>query len=236
MNVPSAQVPIQKATLLAGLHQNPGDAGFLEALGTLLDREAAWEELIEHFLVQRSAVPSGSMLDGYVHYMLGKAATELGRTEEALSWLQQAIAIRADFPFAHHLLARALRHLGRLPDALSASQVCTSLAPGFPWGWLEAGEIQLLLGLPLEAVETLQRGRNLLPQDATNELEVFERALESARQLIKHQDQQELAQQLWPDRPPLANNQELDPLDGFELDILRFRRLLDRLEQQKERK
>ncbi|MFN9932804.1 MAG: hypothetical protein ACK55R_07575, partial [Cyanobacteriota bacterium] len=93
-----------------------------------------------------------------------------------------------------------------------------------------------LLGLPLEAVETLQRGRNLLPQDATNELEVFERALESARQLIKHQDHQELAQQLWPDRPPLANDQELDPLDGFELDILRFRRLLDRLEHQKERK
>lgn len=221
---------IQKATLLAGLRLTPGDPRFLEALGSRLEAEEAWQDLHDHFLPQLRSVQPGTALDGYVRYMLGKAATELGQIEEALPWLERAAEIRPDFPFVHHLLARCYRRLRRLPEALKASLTCCSLAADFPWGWLETGELQLLLGLPREALVSFQRG--LCAQKLSNpgDLTLFERGFARAHEEVINIERQALAAELWPDRPPLAPGQPLEPLEELELSLHQFRSMLDRVE------
>lgn len=221
---------IQKATLLAGLRLNPGDPRFLEALGSRLEAEAAWQDLHDLFLPQLRSVEPGTALDGYVRYMLGKAATELGQEEEALPWLERAAEIRPDFPFAHHLLARCYRRLRRLPEALEASLTCCGLAEDFPWGWLETGELQLLLDQPREALRSFHLG--LLAQKAVNasDLILFEEGLARAHEAVSAIERQALVAELWPDRPPLAPGQALEPLEELELSLHQFRTMLDRVE------
>ncbi|MCS5692045.1 tetratricopeptide repeat protein [Cyanobium sp. FGCU-6] len=221
---------MQKATLLAGIRLMPGDPRFLEELGVQLEAEEAWQELHDLFVPQLRSVEAGSQLDGYLRYMLGKAAMELGQPGEAHQWLRRATEIQPDFPFAHHLLARCYRNVHRLEDALQASLKCCDLAPDFPWAWLDTGELQLLLNQPHQALHSLQKGLRAQKNRDPKALKLFEDAFSRAHQAATAIERSALAAELWPERPPPVAGQPLDPIDELELSLHQFRTLLDRVE------
>jgi tetratricopeptide (TPR) repeat protein len=51
---------------------------------------------------------------------MGAALAILGRFEEAVPWLSEAITLRPDFPTPLFTLAIALAHLGRIDEAKAA--------------------------------------------------------------------------------------------------------------------
>jgi predicted Zn-dependent protease len=225
---------MQKTTLLAGLQASPGDPLFLEALGSLLEAEQAWGELQEQFRHQLPSLPSGTPIEAYGRYMLGKAAVELGQFDQALPELERSVELKPDFPYTHHLLGRAYRHTGRLKEALAAHQRCLALTPDFSWCWLELGEVQLLLQQPAEAIQSLKAGLRHQSEKDANQLAPFVHAIETAETALHQQQRLALAAELWPERPPLAPDQTLDPIDEMELSLFRFRRVLDRVEAERQ--
>ena len=61
----------------------------------------------------------------------GDAKNHLGRSEEAVGWLRQAIEANRNFPFTHFSLAAALAQVGRLDEARSAVKAGLALDPKF---------------------------------------------------------------------------------------------------------
>jgi tetratricopeptide (TPR) repeat protein len=65
-------------------------------------------------------------------FLTGKALVMLGKSDVALRWLEQAIALNPDYPEPHYLLAQAYRNLGRAADAeraLKSFQAAAARAP-----------------------------------------------------------------------------------------------------------
>ncbi len=65
------------------------------------------------------------------HLMRGRALAQLGRTDEALASLRQAVLCRPEFSDTHLYLGTALAEAGRLPEALGHLEDAVRLArPG----------------------------------------------------------------------------------------------------------
>ena len=220
---------MQKATLLAGLHHAPGDPVFLEALGSILETDEAWDEILEIFNNQLSSLPVDSPIEAYVKYMMGKARVELGQIAEAQIMLERSAQIKPDFPYTHHLLARCYLDSGRLQESLSAFQHCTILAPGFPWSWLGQGEVEILMGQPIQAMNSLKQGLSY-QQKQGGHTQPFIDAILKAKTMLSTQHKRNLAAELWPSRTPLADDQRLDPRDEMELSLYRLKWIVDRIE------
>jgi tetratricopeptide (TPR) repeat protein len=65
-------------------------------------------------------------------FLAGKALVQAGRSDVAVRWLEQAIALNADYPEPHYLLSQIYRRLGRASDAeraLEAFQAAKARAP-----------------------------------------------------------------------------------------------------------
>lgn len=65
-------------------------------------------------------------------FLAGKALVQLDRSDVSVKWLQQAIALNADYPEPHYLLWQAYRKLGREADAeraLKSFQAASARAP-----------------------------------------------------------------------------------------------------------
>jgi tetratricopeptide (TPR) repeat protein len=62
---------------------------------------------------------------------VGVVKLTLGSDEEAVTWLQRAVAANPNYPAAHFWLASTLAHLDRLDDARSAVQRGLALDPTF---------------------------------------------------------------------------------------------------------
>ena len=65
-------------------------------------------------------------------FLAGKALVQLGRSDLAVRWFEQAIALNADYPEPHYVLSQAYRKLGRDADAdraLKSFQAASARAP-----------------------------------------------------------------------------------------------------------
>jgi len=65
-------------------------------------------------------------------FLAGKALVQLGRSDVSVRWLEQSIALNADYPEPHYLLSQVYRKLGRTADAeraLKAFQAAAARAP-----------------------------------------------------------------------------------------------------------
>lgn len=221
---------MQKATLLAGLQASPGDPLFLEALGSILEADEAWEEVLEQFQTQLPALPDGTPIAAYAHYMLGKAAVELGQMDKALVWLERSAEIKPDFPYTHHLVARCYLNRGQLQKALAAFDRCSAIVPEFPWSWLGRGEVELLMGHADQALVSLRKALGYQQHQQGDHLQPFIDAIHKAGANLNKQRRRSMAAELWPDRPPLDDDQQLAPLDELQLCLHRFRWVLDQAE------
>jgi tetratricopeptide (TPR) repeat protein len=65
-------------------------------------------------------------------FLAGKALVQLGRGDISVKWLEQAIALDADYPEPHYLLSQAYRRLGRDEDADRALKSFQSAAARAP--------------------------------------------------------------------------------------------------------
>ena len=221
---------MQKVTILAGLQNTPGDPFFLQALGDTLESEKAWSELQEHFQQQLSALPSGSPIEAYAHYMLGKAAAELEDFQRALPHLERSVELHPQFPYSLHLLGRSYRQIGRFNEALDAHQRCSSLAPSFPWSWYEIGEVYLLLDQPSRAIPHLKTALGYQREQDPEHLDLFFKAIKKAESAHRLQQRRAIASELWPDRPPLESGQALEPIEELELSLFSLKLTLDQVE------
>jgi tetratricopeptide (TPR) repeat protein len=88
---------------------------------------------------------------------LATAAMKLGKDEEALATLQQAISAGCVSPELDHQLAAALTKLGRLSEAAEVLQSGLVRFPDEAQNWLQLGQIQIQLGQFAEAETSLQQ-------------------------------------------------------------------------------
>ena len=72
-------------------------------------------------------------------HLLGVAALECGQPQEALDWLQRAIAVAPRNAVYHLSLGQALTTLGRLEDAIDAFRQSTEFSPDLVEAWFALG-------------------------------------------------------------------------------------------------
>lgn len=88
---------------------------------------------------------------------LASAAMKLGKDEEALATLEQALAAGCVSPDLDHELAAAFTKLGRLQEAAEVLEKGLAAEPSSAENWLQLGQIQVQLGQFAEAEASLQQ-------------------------------------------------------------------------------
>lgn len=84
-------------------------------------------------------------------------ATCLGRQEEAVTLVRQALALDPLQPHEYLQLGQNLRDLGRLEEAQAALEQALELNPGNVWVHETRGEIYLAQGRPREALDQMEK-------------------------------------------------------------------------------
>jgi tetratricopeptide (TPR) repeat protein len=221
---------VQKQTLLEGLRALPGDEHLLRSLGSLLEEEGNWQELQQIMLEHLPRLPRGSPMEAHLCYLASKACLELGDLRQALALGTRAVQGRPDFSYCHHIYGRTLAAMGRRAEALQAQQRCAALEPNFSWCWYEIGQLQLAQGDVAAAKAALQRALALQESQDPRHAEMFRRSLEGVESKALLAERQASASSLWPDRPPLGQDQRLEAIDELALVTEMLRLHLDRLE------
>lgn len=88
---------------------------------------------------------------------LASAAMKLGKDEEAMATLEQAVAAGCASPELDHELAAALTKLGRLEEAADVLEKGVAADASSAENWLQLGQIQVQLGRFAEAEASLQQ-------------------------------------------------------------------------------
>ena len=94
---------------------------------------------------------------------LGSALQQDGRHEEALQYLERALAIAPGNPDLLVNRAHALRALGRLLPALASCEEALRVEPRRPAAWLTCADLQHRLGRDAEALRSCARSIALAP-------------------------------------------------------------------------
>lgn len=134
--------------LQAWMDQQPTTPGVVERLALALRQQERWPEVRTLLLEARNRFglwPQGSDL------LIGQALLELGETQQAAAYLQQASQAE-DAGWAQHFLGKALRQLGQLEEALEQQRLASEALEGFVWAPFEAAQLLQELGQPLEAL------------------------------------------------------------------------------------
>ncbi len=95
--------------------------------GSVLKAQGQHQQALEHFLNAEDNVSKSAVF----HTDLGEIYYNLGRTDEAISELRNAIKIDADYWRSHFLLSFAFGDIGHYQDALEESRVASKLNPSF---------------------------------------------------------------------------------------------------------
>jgi tetratricopeptide (TPR) repeat protein len=83
--------------------------------------------------------------DGSVRARIGRLYMETGRNEDALDWLEQAVALDGGDLHARNHLAITYLNLGRLESAIAAFEENLERDPGHPASLLGLGRIRLYM-------------------------------------------------------------------------------------------
>ena len=95
--------------------------------------------------------------------LLGAALASLGQADEALTWLDRAVATRPGAAGAHDHRGVALRQLGRKQDALAAHCRAVALQPDRPTAWINLGAVLRDLGRAEPAAAASMRALAIEP-------------------------------------------------------------------------
>ena len=128
------------------------------ALGTVTwVRNHAWtsEVAIWSDTVQKSPAKSRPRLN------LGVALDKVGRKAEALTMLEQAVAIGPGDPFAHESLGAVLAHVGRVAEGESHLRRAIELAPNHARAWYNLGLVRFEAYRHVEAVPCFEQALKL---------------------------------------------------------------------------
>jgi len=109
------------------VNKNPDHVMARLHLGNVLKAQGLYQQALEHYLAVSGDVSKSAVL----HTDLGEIYYNLGRTEEAISELRNAIKLDADYWRSHFLLSFAYGDNGQLQEALEESRVASKLNPSF---------------------------------------------------------------------------------------------------------
>ncbi len=109
----------------AALKQYPDRGGLKLALGLALVSDTETRDQAASLFTE--ALELGVPEPGRVHLELGQLLLDLGRTEEALPHLREAVALLPELPAAHYRLGNALRMAGDVEGAKKALRDFQSL-------------------------------------------------------------------------------------------------------------
>jgi tetratricopeptide (TPR) repeat protein len=101
-----------------------------------------------------------------IHNNLGAALNKLGRTEEAIEHLLQALRLKPDYAIAHYNLGTALGKLGRTEEAIEHLLQALRLKPDYVEGHYNLGTALSKLGRTEEAIKHLLQALRLKPDYA----------------------------------------------------------------------
>jgi tetratricopeptide (TPR) repeat protein len=96
-------------------------------LATALKAQGLFQQSLEHY----QAIHAGFAKSAVFHTDLGEVHYNLGRTDEAIAELNEAIKLDADYWRSHFLLSFAYGDNGQLQEALEESRVASRLNPSF---------------------------------------------------------------------------------------------------------
>lgn len=132
----------------------------------LMDLAAAYEvtdnvpQAFRQYEKAKRIQKSGDLLVG-----LSSLYGQMGRQQDALDRLREAVELEPESAYNHHKLAEGLRKAGFRTAALDAAQVAIALAPDQAFYHYWFGEFLLTLGRYREAVDALHAAIELSPGD-----------------------------------------------------------------------
>lgn len=101
--------------------------------------------------------------DAFAWKVLGAALRQLGRIEEALPPMQNAVTLSPDDAEAHNNLSATLRDLQRLGDAVVSASRALAIRPDFAEAWCNLGNAQRDLGELNNAAASYRRAVAIRP-------------------------------------------------------------------------
>lgn len=125
----------------------------------LLDDFEAYEELIEELT---AFIDAGGRIGVALHNR-AVAQWEIGRIDEALAGLEQAIGALPTIAMPNRVQGMILHWIGRLPEALAALDRALSIEPEDVTLWRKRAEIRADAGLLAEAIADLDCAMRLQP-------------------------------------------------------------------------
>lgn len=175
-------------TLLARAHEALGDDETAEAHRQIAQELAAARAERDHLgselgLVgvllkcgqhQRALERAANMLrlyndDWRAHYLMGLVHNAMGKRQEAMDCLRQAVHVHDKAPEVFFAMARLQAEFGRNKDALSQARHAVSLAPRQPWVRLEMASLLDDLGLAELAREERDMAQAIIKRQAMQE-------------------------------------------------------------------
>jgi TolB-like protein len=91
----------------------------------------------------------------------GVASMDLGRFDEAVTYLRRALQRDPLRPRFHEFLGRSYLGMGHLDDAEEQFSEQSELSPGYPGAWYRVGRMLVLRGHASEAIEVLKKETSL---------------------------------------------------------------------------
>ncbi|MGA2071311.1 MAG: tetratricopeptide repeat protein, partial [Sedimentisphaerales bacterium] len=121
-----------------------------------------WRDSVSLFEYMLSKAPNASP----PRYNLGVAYGELGRYQEAIEALKQAIRIKPDLAEAHYNLGNAYNSLGRYQDAIESYKQAIRIKPDYAEAYDNLGNAYLELSRYQDAVEAYKQAIRIKPDYA----------------------------------------------------------------------
>ncbi len=129
-------------------------------LGHVLAREGRTQEAIEHYRAALADEPAAE-----TRTSLAALLTQLGRLDEAVPLLQQAIESSPELPEAHYQWARLCERAGAAKEAEAALHTALRLRPDFAAAALALGNLLGRQGRFAEAIKAFQSALEATPAD-----------------------------------------------------------------------
>lgn len=146
--------------LTAALAADPHYVDARVNLGHVLARSGKTEEAITHYRVALAEQPAAD-----IRTSLGAALTQLGRLDEAVPLLQQAMEGAPELPEAHYQWARLCERAGAPKEAEAALHTALRLRPDFAAAALALGNLLGRQGRFAEAIKAFQLVLTATPAD-----------------------------------------------------------------------
>ena len=133
-------------------------------LASVLSRRGENEAAVRHYRRAIELDPAGG--DSVAYFNLGSTLAGLGRDQEAIEALQEAVARNPDYQDAQYNLAWVLKRSGRLDQAVVHFREVVRIDPQDADAWYQLGGTLAEEGRRAEAVEALQHSVQLRPNEA----------------------------------------------------------------------